>query len=191
MESWHAPWTLTLAVRTASRIDDGAKIAHVARNNGKWGLIGLVKAGGTLDDTLRVYYTAIAKSPQMASAVERYNKIAKLLGQKSLASMDDIVKALGSDVTYSRIGHLRSGIFTQGKHPGTTKYWLQGNPTTAYGRRVGCHELTHIGAALNGQGDTVLHEIAVQLATTPENLVALNVGFVVVIGGEVYWITSQ
>ena len=163
--------------------------ARLAPNRGK-GLIGLVKPGGMLDDTLKAHYLKIVRSPQMASAVERYNKIARFLGQKPSATIDEIAEALGNDVTFAKIGHLRSGVFESG-HAGTTRFWLQGNPTTAYGQRAGRHELTHIGAALRGQGDTWRHEIAVQLATTPENLVAVTVGFVVVIGGEVYWITSQ
>jgi hypothetical protein len=37
----------------------------------------------------------------------------------------------------------------------------------------------HLGAALRGQTDTLLHEIAVQAASTPENLV---IGGVVLVG---------
>ncbi len=37
--------------------------------------------------------------------------------------------------------------------------------------RAGRHELVHLGAALSGQGDTLLHEIEVQYVTTPENLI--------------------
>ena len=122
----------------------------------------------------------------MAKAVERYNKIAKFLGQKPSASIDDIVKALGDDVTFSKVGHLRSGVFTPGQHPGATKFWIQGNPATRYGQRAGRHELTHLGAALRGQGDNILHEIAGQAATTPENLVIFTTGSIVVIGGSVY-----
>lgn len=162
----------------------------VAPNTGGRGLIGLVKPGGTVDDALRAHYVAIAQSPEMAAAVGRYNKIARFLGQKPSASIDDIVKALGDDVTFSKVGHIRSGVFEVGQHPGATRFWLQGNPTTAYGQRVGRHELTHIGAALRGQGDTFLHEIAVQAATTPENL-AFGVGSIVVIGGTVYWVSGQ
>lgn len=46
------------------------------------------------------------------------------------------------------------------------------------------HELVHLGAALGGQCDNYLHEIAVQAATTPENLVfATGVIVVIVLGG--------
>jgi len=170
--------------------------------SGGRGLIGLVQPGGTVNDALRTHYVAIAKSSQMARAIQRYNKIAKFLGQKPSASIDEIVEALGNDVTFSKVGHIRSGLFVPGRqgmvvrgadqlYVPNTKFWLQGNPTTAYGRRVGRHELTHRGAALRGQGDTLRHEIGGQLATTPENLVAATVGFVVVIGGQVYWIMSQ
>ena len=167
-----------------------ADLVDEAPNTGGRGLIGLVKPGGTVDDALRAHYVAIAQSPQMAAAVGRYNKIARFLGEKPSASIDDIVKALGDDVTFSKVGHIRSGVFEAGQHPGATRFWLQGNPTTAYGQRVGRHELTHIGAALKGQGDTFLHEIAVQAATTPENLV-FGVGSIVVIGGTVYWVSGQ
>ncbi|MFO0903217.1 MAG: hypothetical protein U0939_09470 [Pirellulales bacterium] len=172
----------------AEVVEDVAGV--IAPNSNGRGLIGLVKPGGTVDDALRIHYVDIARSPQMARAVERYNKIARFLGQKPSASIDEIVKALGGDVTFSRVGHLRSGIFAPGQHPAATKFWIQGNPATAYGRRVGRHELTHLGAALRGQGDTFLHEIAVQAATTPENLVFAT-GVIVVIGGEVYWVASQ
>ncbi len=171
--------------------EQGAKrLNDVAPNSGGRGLIGLVKPGGTIDDALKAHYLDIARSPQMAAAVERYNKIARFLGQKPSASIDEIVSALGKDVTFSRVGHIRSGVFTPGQHPGATSFWIQGNPLTAYGRRAGRHELTHLGAALRGQGDNFLHEIAVQAATTPENLV-IGVGSLVVIGGTVYWVSSQ
>jgi hypothetical protein len=162
-----------------------------AANSGGRGLIGIVKPGGTLDDALRAHYVEIARSAQMAAAVRRYNRIATFLRQKPCASVDDIVKALGEDVTFSRIGHLRSGVFLPGQHSGRTSYWLQGNPTTTYGRRIGRHELTHLGAALRGQDDRILHEVAVQAATTPENLVTLTAGSIVVIGSSVYWVSAQ
>lgn len=155
-------------------------------------MIGLVKPGGTVDDALRAHYVAIARSPQMTKAIERYNKIAKFLGQKPSATIDEIVEALGKDVTFSKVWHIRFGIFVIDEtgmivkganqvYVPNTKFGLQGNPATAYGQR-GRHELTHLGAALRGQGDTFLHEIAVQAATTPENLV-FGVGSIVVIGG--------
>ena len=154
------------------------------------GLIGLVKPRGTIDDTLRDVYLQIAKSPQMAKAVERYNRLARFMRQRPSASIEDIVDALGRDVTFSRIGTLRSGVFVPGKHPGSTKFWIQGNPTTAYGERVARHELVHLGAALKGQRDTFLHEVAVQAATTPEGL-AISAGMVVAAGGAVYWVASE
>ena len=60
-----------------------------------------------------------------------------------------------------------------------------------YGRRVGKHELVHLGAAINGQSNRVLHEVAVQLATTPENLVVVTTGVVVAIGAEIYWLNAK
>jgi len=41
-----------------------------------------------------------------------------------------------------------------------------------------------------GKGTPCLYEIAVQAATTPENLV-FGVGSIVVIGGTVYWVSGQ
>lgn len=155
------------------------------------GLIGLVRPGGTLDDTLREVYTQIAKSPQMAKSIDRYNRIARWLGQRPSATAEEIAEVLGKDVTFSRIGNVRAGTFVPGEHPGATKYWIQGTPGSAYGGRVARHELVHLGAALRGQGDTFLHEIAVQAATTPEGLVAFSTGLVVVIDRIVYWIETQ
>jgi len=126
----------------------------------------------------------------MAKAVGRYNRVAARLGQMTSASIDEIVETLGSDVTFSKIGTLRAGTFVPGQHAATTKYWIQGNPLSSYGERVARHELVHLGAALKGQGDTWLHEIAVQAATTPEGL-AISAGLVVVAGGAVYWVASQ
>jgi len=48
--------------------------------------------------------------------------------------------------------------------------FANGNPASRYGQRAARHELTHLGAALRGQTDTFLHEVAVQAATTPEQL---------------------
>lgn len=61
---------------------------------------------------------------------------------------------------------------------------------TPYGRRVGRHELIHIGAALRGQADTILHEIAVQAVTTPENLI-FGVDSICHNRGTVYWVSGQ
>ncbi|RCS49492.1 RHS repeat-associated core domain-containing protein [Bremerella cremea] len=146
------------------------------------GLIGLVKPGGTVDSSLVTHYSEIARAAQMTSAIRRYNAIAKWLGQKPSASSEEILEALASDVTFSRVGHLRSGLFDFGNQGEIVyganqiyavgkRFWLQGNPFSAYGRRAGRHELLHLGAALRGQGDNYIHEIAVQAATTPENLV--------------------
>lgn len=66
-----------------------------------------------------------------------------------------------------------------------TKFWIQGNPITSFGQRMGRHELAHLGAALRGQDGTFLHEIAIHTATSPENLV-FGVGSIVVIGETVY-----
>ncbi|UUO09081.1 hypothetical protein M4951_12375 [Blastopirellula sp. J2-11] len=145
------------------------------------GLIGLVQPGGTVDDSLKEVYLAIARSPEMAKAIRRYNRIAGRLGQKHSVGVDDIVTALENDVTFARTEHIFSGLFPFGREGYVVyarnrvvvpkKYWLQGTPTTAYGRRAGRHELLHLGASLNGQGDEYLHEFAVQAASTPENLV--------------------
>jgi hypothetical protein len=154
------------------------------------GILGWVKPSGTLDSTLKAHYLAIAKSKQMEKAVTRYNSLATLLGQNQSASIEEIVATLGDDVTFTKVGHLKSGAFVQGEHSAKTTYWLQGKPTTPYGQRVGRHELLHIGAALRGQKNTWRHEIAVQLVTTPENLVAISIGLAVVIGPQVYWLAT-
>ncbi len=88
--------------------------------------------------------------PLTCDALESYNAIARRLGQSQAATAEEIVAALANDVTFSRIGHLRFGLFTAGQHRGSTTFWLQGNPLTSYGQRVGRHELTHLGAALRG-----------------------------------------
>ena len=178
----------TNSAPTAKRYLD--KIPTAPKGDGR-GLIGIVKPGGQVDEALKAHYMNIAKSPQMLGAIDRYNAIAKILGQKKSASIDEIIVALGSDVTFSRIGHFRSGVFVPGEHIGKTKYWLQGKPSTMYGRRVGKHELVHLGAAINGQSNRVWHEVAVQLATTPENLVAVTTGVVVAIGAEIYWLNAK
>jgi hypothetical protein len=154
------------------------------------GILGWVKPSGTPDSTLKAHYLTIAKSKQMETAVARYNSIARILGQNQSATIDEIVAALGNDVTFTKVGHLRSGAFVPGEHSAKTTYWLQGKPTTWYGQRVGRHELLHIGAALRGQKNTIRHEIAVQLATTPENLVVISIGLAVVIGPQVYWLAT-
>ncbi len=187
--------------RNADDVVNALGRAGINASANKWGrgLIGIVQPGGTVDSTLRAHYLDIARSPQMAAAIERYNWIARFLRQKPSAGIDDIVKALGNDVTFSRVGHVQSGVFVPGRrgmvvptsecwYVPATNFWIQGNPTTLYGRRVGRHELVHLGAALRGQGDTTLHEVAVQLATTPENLVAFVGGVFIVVGGQAYWL---
>jgi hypothetical protein len=49
--------------------------------------------------------------------------------------------------------------------------------------RSGAHELLHLGAALRGQEDAVMHEVAVQLSSTPEVLL----GGLGVAGGSVLY----
>jgi hypothetical protein len=161
------------------------RLPAIAPGNGQC-LIGLVRPSGTPTPWLADIYIDIARSPEFARSLERYNAIARRLGQTEAASVDEIIAALRSDVTFSRVGHLRSAIFTAGQHPASTQFWLQGNPLTSYGQRVARHELIHLGAALRGQRDTFLHEIVVQAATTPENLVIAGGVIVIIIGGEYY-----
>ena len=174
-----------------NRIQDSIPSIKLASNadSGR-GILGWVKPSGTPDSTLKAHYLTIAKSKQMETAVARYNSIARILGQNQSATIDEIVATLGNDVTFTKVGHLRSGAFVPGEHSAKTTYWLQGKPTTWYGQRVGRHELLHIGAALRGQKNTIRHEIAVQLATTPENLVLISIGLAVVIGPQVYWLAT-
>jgi hypothetical protein len=176
---------LRLATARTAASELGQAGRMLAPGSNGQGLIGLVRPGGTVDPSLRAVYTEIARSPEFARALESYNAIARRLGQTQAATVEEVIAALGNDVTFSRIGHLRSGLFTAGQHPGSTPFWLQGNPLTSYGQRVGRHELTHLGAALRGQQDTFLHEITVQLATTPENL-AIGGGVIVIVGGTAY-----
>jgi RHS repeat-associated protein len=140
------------------------------------GLIGLVKAGGTIDETLGTAYLNLAQSPQFAANMARYNRVAGWLGQKQISSVDDIVAALRTDTTFARTSNLRAGMFPPKQHLSSKPFWLQGNPLSAYGRRAGRHELLHMGAALRGQGDTVLHELAVCAGATPGNLVVVGAG---------------
>ena len=134
---------------------------------GGMGLIGLVKAGGVIDPSLQSAYVGIANSSAFTASLARYNSFALTFGLKETASVEDINAALLNDTTFARTSNINAGIFpTEGGG-----FYLQGNPLTAYGVRAGGHELVHLGAALNGQTDTILHEIGVQYATTPENLV--------------------
>ena len=178
-------------VQQLRRATKRAKAAEKAAEEGGRGIVPRVKPGGTIDDTLREAYVRIAKSPQMAKAVDRYNRLARFLKQRPSASIDDIVEVLGSDVTFSRVGHFSSGVFVPGQHSAATRYWIQGKPATKYGERLARHELVHLGAALRGQTQTVRHEIAVQLSTTPTEF-AIQAGMLVALpAGAVYWVTSD
>jgi hypothetical protein len=119
--------------------------ATLVRIGGR-GILGIriVKAGGTVDEALQQVYKEIARTPEFARAVADYNKAAKLLKLTPAATIEEVVAALGKDVTFSKVGHIRSAIFVPGEHLGKTTYWLQGNPVTRYGERVARHELVHL-----------------------------------------------
>ncbi len=136
-----------------------------------YGLIGIVKASKKFDESLRSAYIKIAQSEEFARDLAKYNQFASRHGLKRAASVEEIIEALQSKTTFARSSNVRAGVFTGSKHRATTPYLIQGNLTAKYGARAGRHELTHLGAALKGQGDTVLHEIGVQIATTPEQLI--------------------
>ncbi|GIW85432.1 MAG: hypothetical protein KatS3mg107_1092 [Gemmataceae bacterium] len=160
------------------------------KKSGGQGLIGLVRPGGEETPEFANIYIEIAQSPEFARCLEKYNVIARRWGLTEAAGIDEIVAALRNDVTFTKVCHIRSGVFTEGQHPGLTRYWLQGNPTTRYGRRVGRHELVHLGAALRGQRDTIWHEIAVQWVTTPENVV-ISGGTAIILAGGTYYLLSR
>jgi RHS repeat-associated protein len=149
---------------------------------------GVVKPSGTVDEVLQARYLSIAESPEMARTLSRYNRIARILQLKK-GSLDEIVEALRNDITFRRVGHLRSAIFSPGQHPGATRFWLQGNPVAGYGARVARHELLHLGAALRGQSNSILHELAVVAAATPENLLPL--GALIVGAGGAAWYMNK
>jgi|GEM_PF-1429711 len=134
------------------------------------GLVSLVKPSKKIDNSLKGAYEQIARSPEFARDLAKYNKNAARLGQKQAASVDEIVDAVKMDTTFAKTINLKAGVFVGKEHKAATRFFLQGNPASRYGPRVARHELTHLGAALRGQTDTFLHEVAVQAATTPEQL---------------------
>jgi len=129
------------------------------------GLIGFVRPGGTIDPSLQSAYSSIANSSRFSASLSRYNTFARTFGLTETATADEINATLANSTTFARTPNIQAGLFTT-----ENGFYLQGNPLTAYGARAGGHELVHLGAALRGQTDTWLHEIGVQYATTPENL---------------------
>ncbi|HUP78847.1 MAG TPA: hypothetical protein VM260_09850, partial [Pirellula sp.] len=135
---------------------------------------------------LQQSYLTIARSSHFANVLQRYNTIARILGQRQAATIPEIIRALRSQTAFARTPHWRSGVFGLGEHRASLPYLLQGNPLGRilggrYGARAGAHELTHFGAALQGQANTIMHEIAVQLAANPENpviVIAIGLGLI-------------
>ena len=151
---------------------------------GATGLFGLVRPGGSIDPSLGSAYSSIANSEEFAAALSRYNAFARKLGLPETASVDEINVALANNTTFASTPNVNAGLFQT-----ETGFYLQGNPLGFYGTRAGSHELVHLGAALKGQGDTLVHEIGVQLSTTPEILIG---GGAVIAGGTAggyYWAT--
>jgi RHS repeat-associated protein len=167
LQLWGAGWVGWGAAHGAGR-------AAASGNSSGFGIFGWSKPGGTVDNSMRPAYMQFANSPAFAQTLDRYNKIAPHLGMPRAASVDQIVTALMRDTTFSHTTNLRAGIFTPGEHPANTLFWIQGNPGTWYGPRAGRHELLHLGASLNGQGNTLRHELLVAALTTPETLEALK-----------------
>lgn len=149
-----------------------------------------VKPGVKIDDSLKSIYIEIANSPKMGKAIERYNKIAEFFGQKRSVSVDEIVQALENDTTFAGVWHHRSAVFVGDEHQALTKFFLQGSPGSAIGRRYGRHELLHLGAALNGQRNRVAHEFLVNVFTTPEQAIAIGAGtgYIVVKGTQTLYV---
>jgi len=129
------------------------------------GLIGAVRQGGVVNQALNKTYTGIVNSTEMAQALDRYNGFARLFGLSEAASAQKIEIALNTRTTFAETSNLRAGLFLN-----QDQFWLQGNPAGLYGGPAARHELVHMGAALNGQTDTLLHEIGVHYAATPESI---------------------
>lgn len=140
------------------------------------GILGWVQAGGVVDASLGSVYSEIAGSTAFQANLSTYNSVARILGQQQAASVAQIQTALATETTFARVSNFRAGLFVPGEHSAPTSFYMQGSPTGIYGARVARHEMVHLGAALNGQQNTILHEIAVQFATTPENLIGAGVG---------------
>ena len=144
--------------------------ASAARIAGGRGLLGIVRPGGLVQPSMMASYSSLAQSARFSRSVTRYNSFARRFKLTEMASVAEIRSALATDTTFARTSNLRAGLFGPGEHAGSSRFWMQGNPTSLYGPRAARHEMVHLGAALRGQGDEFLHEIGVQWATTPENL---------------------
>ena len=139
-----------------------------------------------IDDSLQPIYQALAEAPEMASIIENYNKLASIIGLPRAASQDELIDALKHNTTFAYTWNFLAMAKQHPSHPGTTRFWIQGNPTHWYGRRVARHEMLHLAAMLGGQTDTwfrgrILHEIAVQLVTTPELAVIKGAGLLYIL----------
>jgi hypothetical protein len=161
-------------------------VRQTAAHEERFGISLRVKAQGTIDEAIRNEFIAITRTPEFARDIAKYNAAARLLRQKQSATVAEIAKVLEEDVTCAKTSNGKAALFVRPKHPAATEYWLQGNPLTRYGKRVGRHELTHLGAAIRGQKNRFWHEIAVQYATTPE-LLALKVGIIVFVLADGYY----
>ena len=166
-----------LARGIGSLLGRGGRV--VSNNSLGFGLIGVNKAPKNIipDDALREFYLNVARSDEFARDLNRYNALASNLeglGVRRPASVQDIIEVLEGNTTFHRASSYRSALFTKGQHSAPSDFLIVANtkatlgPTTA--TRTARHELTHLGAALNGQKDVTLHEILVQTATTPEVL---------------------
>jgi len=172
-EMTFATATMPFAVIGQARhLRHGGKVAGAGSKalNG----IGAIKPAGVVDSSLGAYYRGIANSPEFARSIDRYNAFASRFswaGVKPSASASEITAIISSDTTFARLGNNWGAALFEGGHGYSTRFYLQGSPSGLFptgASRVGRHELLHMGAALKGQGDTFLHEIGVQLYTTPE-----------------------
>lgn len=166
----------------ALRVGKLAEILNATEGGG--GLIGIVKKTGVIDQSLRAAYLDIAQSPKFSAALSRYNFLARAFRLPVAASSEEIMAALGNRTTFARIQNLFAGVWREGD-----EFYLQGNPLALYGVRAAKHELVHIGASLSGQADTILHEVLVQLATTPEIFPGVPTALGFGLYSEWYWLT--
>jgi RHS repeat-associated protein len=157
-----------------------------------------------VDMSLREAFKALAGSPEYLRALKRYNFLAFMPGvRKATLDTELIIQALDRATIFVRPErNLKAALWDLGEVK-EGYFWMQADPSKieilafSTGKRISIHEMVHMAAALNGQSKAFArtremwlifrpagkawnfyvgnaHEIAVQLAATPETLLGFS-----------------
>ena len=152
----------------------GMRVGQLA-NRFKGGALNTLVAGAE-KTAMRGFFKGVADSPQLAKSLARYNGMRWQFGNKiaSATSPGEIMATLeGPGMGFSKGAAMVDAV--------KGGFQIQGSTSGSYAATAATHELTHLGAMINGQAyggiSSVAHEMAVNYSANPVIISAAQSGF--------------